>query len=274
MLRRTEMEDIRSNPEEESLEEPEAREEMETLDEATHEPGAQIEQTNDIQTAEAIEASISELTEVANEDVVGTASVSMEAPDPGPHPPPELGTAPSEMPPEMEKSDETVGFKWDESAMVKGSPEFTEQIKSLGGSDEEALDGKGSVAKEDPSPDPDPPDREGMQVLGEEAVLREAPAEEDITAYQKGEMNVQDGMSVEIEGSGSEPDLGGIAKDPEFPGGADPDLSGIGEQPGGGGGGDVGGDPDLGGIGNEPDGRGTGPEPDIHKAGMDPDPVD
>jgi hypothetical protein len=187
------MEDIRSNPEEESLESPESREEVETFNEATHEPGAQIEQTGDIQTAEAIEASISELTEVANEValddlpdevVVGTASVSMEAPDPGPHPPPELkeeestlGTAPSEMPPEMEKSDETVGLKWDESAMVKGSPESTEQIKSLGGSDDEALDGKGFVAKEGPTPDPHPPDNEGMQVLEEEAILREAPSE-------------------------------------------------------------------------------------------------
>lgn len=396
------MEDLRSNPEEESLESPEAREEVESLDEATHEPGAQIEQTGDIQTAEAIEASISELTEVANENVVGTASVSMEAPDPGPHPPPELeeeestlGTAPNEMPLEMDKSGETVGLKWDESAMVKGSEEEIEgapinQPREIAMDEEpphsleadEVGSAAGLVAKEDPTPDPHPPDREGMQVLEEEAILQEAPtemppemnrlesdevvgfkffkpvpaeedlsamvkgnpesteqikslggsdeealdgkgsvakweydpppergrdeaiggeapggmppemnrlesdevvgfkffkpvpAEEDLTAWQKGEMDLQEGMSVELEGSGPEPHLGGIAKEPEFPGGADPDLSGIGKQPEGGGGGQGGGDPDLGGIGKEPDGGGAGPDPDIHKAGMDPDPVD
>jgi len=367
------MEDIRSNPEEESLEAPEAREEVEALDQTTNEAEAYVEKTRSYAEAEAIEGALVEMVKGSPDTIEqtappgtsdagiekieakddkdevtpinlpspkdsqiaaspltipqdvsevadGTASVSMEAPDPGPHPPPELEeeestlwTAPSEMPSEMDKSGETVGLKWDESAMVKGSEEEIEgtpinQPREIAMDEEpphsleanEVGSAAGSVAKEDPSPDPTPPDREGMQVLEEEAILREAPtemppemdrlesdevvgfkffkpvpAEEDLSAMVKGEMDLQEGMSVELEGSGPEPHLGGIGKDPsDEGGGADPDLSVIGKQPEGGGGGDGGGDPDLGGIGKEPDGGGSGPDPDIHKAGMDPDPVD
>jgi hypothetical protein len=327
------MEDIRSTSNEEGQESPEAREEVEALNETTNEAEAYVEKTRSYAEAEAVEGALVDLVKGSPETIdqtappgtsdagvekveakddkdevtpinlpspkdsqiaaspltipqdvsevaEGKASVSMEAPDPGPLPPPELeeeestlGTAPSEMPPQMDKSDETVGFKWDESAMVKGSPESTEQIKSLGGSDEEALDGKGSVAKwefdsppelgrdeaivgEAPGEMPPEIDRlESDEVVGWK-FYKPVPAEEDLSAMIKGEMDVRDGIGKEPSDEG---------------GGADPDLSLIGKEPDGGGGPD----PDLGGIGKQPDGDpgGGGPNPDIHKAGIDPDPI-
>ncbi len=213
------MDEIRSNPSEESLESSEAREEMETLDEATHEAEAHIEKTGRYEEAEVIEDLVKgmvkdspekvELTEapgmsdaslektenggdrdevtpinlpnikkmdisatppVISKDEIGsgTGAVSMEAPDPGPHPPPELveeesilGTAPTEMPPEMDKSDEMVGLKF---------------YKPIPADEDGAAMVKGEVGEEPEPPSPDP-DTSGM-VKGEIVGVKFHPGEE------------------------------------------------------------------------------------------------
>jgi hypothetical protein len=63
------MEDMRSNPNEESLESPEAREEKETLDQATHEAEAHVERTAGHEQAEVIEGLVKDMVKGAPEAV-------------------------------------------------------------------------------------------------------------------------------------------------------------------------------------------------------------
>lgn len=67
------MEDMRLDSSEESLE---SEAEMEKLDESTHEPGTQVEQTGNIQTAEAVENAFMELAE-ENPEVTGSEAIGI-----------------------------------------------------------------------------------------------------------------------------------------------------------------------------------------------------
>jgi len=259
------MEDIRSNPEEESLESPKAREEMETLDEATHEAEAHIEKTRDYTGAEVVEGMVKDMVKGSPEaidptkspgasaagiekigepdddedeatpinlpdtqnvhiaasplpipkddpidipiplpkeaDEVGAeaASVSMDGPDPDPDPPDVestlaqeeaiVGRAPTEMPPEMDKSksDELVGMKFhpveEETAKFKGEPAMV----------------KGDAGMEPDPPDPDP-DIRSDEVVGmkfhpaDEASI---PGSPDIDQVSKIEEDIPDPPDVE-----------------------------------------------------------------------------
>lgn len=200
------MEEIRSNPSEEGLEPSEQNEEIEKLDEVTHEAEAHLEKTGDIEQAEVVEGLVKDM-------VKGTPEVVDQTQPPG------TSDAPLDGVKEPEGGDEATPIN------LPGPQNEAVDVGSLPipipREADEISESKGSISHEAPDPGPFPPD--------------DMPAviSEDVEGMVKGEAQIADDPNP----PGPDPDNVGmlkgtpeISRDPEPPG-PDPDrLSAKGQE--------------------------------------------